>query len=54
MPQLALFLEVHAVTLIAALNEHAPEAEEKLEVVFGRRERKRMIVKSRDSWPTFK
>ena len=38
-PQPALFLEVHPVTLLVALNEHAEKTEEKLHVLFGGSER---------------
>ena len=41
-PQLALFFEVEPVTLLIALDEHAEEAEEELQVLFGRRERERV------------
>jgi hypothetical protein len=54
-PQLALFLEVHAITFVVALDEDAEEAENrncKLSFVGGRENG--LIAKSRDSWPTFK
>src|SRR5208337_1262711 len=38
-PQSAFLLEVDPVTLLVTLNEHAEEAEEKLEVLFGLRQR---------------
>ena len=38
-PQSAFLLEVETVTLLVALNEHAEEAEEKLQVLFGLRQR---------------
>src|SRR5260370_5266303 len=38
-PQSAFFLEVDPVTLLVALNEHAEEAEEKLLILFGLRQR---------------
>src|SRR5271169_6455561 len=38
-PQSAFLLEVDPVTLLVTLNEHAEEAEEKLQVLFGLRER---------------
>src|SRR5579863_499954 len=37
-PQATFFLEVQPVTLLVALNEHAEEAEEKLQVLFGVRQ----------------
>jgi hypothetical protein len=37
-PQPAFFFEVEPVTLFVALNEHAEEAEEKLQVLFGLRQ----------------
>ena len=37
-PQSAFFFEVEPVTLLVALNEHAEEAEEKLQVLFGLRQ----------------
>ena len=36
--EFAFLPEVHTVTLAVALNEHAPETKQKLEVVFGLRE----------------
>src|ERR1700688_3730561 len=38
-PQSAFFLEVEPVTLLVTLNEHAEKAEEKLQVLFGLRQR---------------
>src|SRR5450755_1752046 len=38
-PQSAFLLEVDPVTLLVTLNEHAEEAEEKLQVLFGLRQR---------------
>ena len=35
-PELALLFEVKAVTLFGALDQHAKEAEEKLQILFGR------------------
>src|SRR5271166_4819959 len=40
-PQSAFLLEVDTVTLLVTLNEHAEEAEEKLQVLFGLRQRER-------------
>ena len=41
-PQLAFFFEVEPVTLFIALDEHTEEAEEKLQVLFGLRQRERV------------
>src|SRR5271168_5216213 len=41
-PQSAFLLEVDPVTLLVTLNEHAEEAEEKLQVLFGLRQRERV------------
>src|SRR6266849_5349375 len=41
-PQAALFFEVEPVTLLVPLNEHAEEAEEKLQVFLGLRKRERI------------
>src|SRR5713226_4452477 len=41
-PQSAFLLEVDPVTLLIALNEHAEKAEEKLQVLFGLRQRERV------------
>src|SRR3984957_12726156 len=38
-PEATLFLEIDPVTLLVTLNEHAEEAEEKLQVLFGLRQR---------------
>src|SRR3984893_11263112 len=38
-PQSAFLLEVDPVTLLVTLNQHAEEAEEKLQVLFGLRQR---------------
>ena len=35
-PELALFFEVQPVTLLIALDQHAEEAEEELQILFGR------------------
>ncbi len=41
-PELALFLEVEPVTLLVALDQHAEEAEEELQVLLRRRKRERI------------
>ena len=41
-PQLAFLFEVEPVSLLVALDEHAEEAEEKLQVLFGRRKGERI------------
>ena len=53
-PELAFFLEVEPVTLLVAFDQHAEEAEEKLQFSLVGASENGLIVKSRESWPTFR